>query len=59
MKLEQVAKDYGMQDYLDYNTGYIYQLSKAEEMGNNMLMVPMVDVGTYEFVGYALMEGVR
>ena len=39
MKLEQIAKQYGMVDYLDNTTGNIYQLSKAIKDDDGTLLV--------------------
>lgn len=54
MKLEEIAKMYGMTvDYLDHNTGYIYELSRATDNGDGTLKVPVRD-GT--LIGYASMD---
>lgn len=41
MKLEDVVKIYGMNDYYDNVTGNIYKLSQAVDNGNGMLNVPV------------------
>lgn len=45
MQLEQIAAMYGMVDYLDWHTGLIYQLSRAQKNpdNDNELLVPVVD----------------
>lgn len=60
MYLEQIAEQYGMVDYLDHNTGKIYQLSKAIEDADNTLLVPVVSVfGDGILEGYARMQKVE
>lgn len=60
MYLEQIAKQYGMVDYLDHNTGKIYQLSKAIEDADSTLLVPVVSVfGDGILEGYARMQKVE
>ena len=44
MWLEQIAKQYGMTDYLDHNTGKIYQMSKAIQDTDGTLLVPVVSI---------------
>ena len=59
MKLEQIAKQYGMVDYLDNTTGNIYRLSKAIEDDDGTLLVPVVSsYGGNLLIGYARMEDV-
>ena len=56
MMLEEIAKLYGMNDYLDVNTGYIYKLSEAIDDGEENLLVPVVDIlGDNVLLGYAKM----
>lgn len=60
MTLEEIAKTYGMNDYLDNTTGNIYQLSKAIEDQDGTLLVPVVDVmGDGILKGYARMQKVE
>ena len=60
MKLEQIAKQYGMVDYLDNTTGNIYQLSKTIEDDDGTLLVPVVSsYGGNLLIGYARMEDVN
>lgn len=57
-KLEDIANQYGMSaDYLDWTTGLIYQLPRAEVNPNNPkeLLVPVID-GTGMLYGTAHME---
>lgn len=57
MMLEEIAKLYGMNDYLDVNTGYIYKLSEAIDDGEENLLVPVVDtLGDNVLLGYAKMH---
>ena len=57
MKLEDVAKTYGMVDYMDQESGYIYELSKAFDDGEGMLLVPVIaPFGDNVLVGYARMK---
>lgn len=57
MTLERIAEQYGMVDYMDNNTGYIYKLSNAIDDGNNSLLVPVVDTfGDNVLIGYAKMH---
>ena len=44
MTLEDVVKKYGMNDYLDLNTGYIYLLSKAKDNNDGTMTVYVEDV---------------
>lgn len=54
MMLEEITKLYGMNDYLDANTGYIYKLSEAIDDGENNLLVPVIDTfGDNILLGYA------
>ena len=55
MTLEKIVEVYGWNDYMDMNTGYIYQLSKAESQGNGTLKVPVIVDG--QLYGYATMKG--
>ena len=60
MKLEGVAKTYGMVDYMDQESGYIYELSKAFDDGEGMLLVPVIEAfGDNILVGYAKMQNVN
>ena len=60
MKLEGVAKTYGMVDYMDQESGYIYELSKASDDGEGMLLVPVIEAfGDNILVGYAKMQNVN
>ena len=57
MKLEDVAKTYGMVDYMDQESGYIYKLSKAFDDGEGMLLVPVIEAfGDNILIGYARMK---
>ena len=57
MKLEDVAKTYGMVDYMDQESGYIYALSKAFDDGEGMLLVPVIEAfGDNILIGYARMK---
>ena len=57
MTLERIAEQYGMVDYMDSNTGSIYELSNAIDDGNNSLLVPVVDTfGDNILIGYAKMH---
>lgn len=60
MRLEEIAKQYGMVDYLDQHTGYIYQLSKAINNGDGTLSVPVIDScsSCNALIGYAHMNKV-
>lgn len=57
MKLEDIARTYGMNDYYDMHTGRIYKLSEATNAGNGKLSVPVEQDG--RFVGYATMDKVE
>lgn len=60
MKLEDVAKTYGMVDYMDQESGYIYELSKAFYDGEGMLLVPVIEAfGDNILIGYAKMQNVN
>lgn len=60
MWLEQIAKQYGMTDYLDHNTGKIYQMSKAIQDTDGTLLVPVVSIyGDGILEGYARMQKVE
>lgn len=55
MKLEEIVKMYGWNDYMDMHTGYIYVLSKAiHEDGT--VKVPVTQNGV--LIGYANMAEV-
>lgn len=54
MKLEDIARSYGMNDYYDMHTGRIYKLSEATDAGNGKLSVPVVEDG--RLIGYATMD---
>ena len=57
MMLEEIAKLYGMNDYLDINTGYIYKLSEAIDDGEGNLLVPVTaPYGDSILLGYAKMQ---
>ena len=57
MNLETIAKTYGMVDYMDQTTGNIYELSKAFDDGEDMLLVPVIaPFGDNVLVGYARMK---
>ena len=57
MMLEEIAKSYGMNDYLDVNTGYIYKLSEVIDDGEGNLLVPVIDsCGDSILLGYAKMQ---
>ena len=56
MTLETIVSVYGWNDYMDMNTGLIYQLSKAESQGNGTLKVPVVEMNG-QLYGYATMKG--
>ena len=58
MMLEQIAKMYGMSaDYLDWHTGLIYQMSRAQVNpdDDSELLVPVID-GTGRPYGTAHMK---
>lgn len=57
MKLEDIAKSYGMNDYYDMNTGRIYKLSEATDAGDGKLSVPVEENG--RIIGYATMDKVE
>ena len=56
--LEQIAKEYGMtEDYVDPNTGNIYQLTDAIDDGEGNLLVPITaPYGDSILLGYAKMQ---
>ena len=56
MNLETITELYGMEDYLDMVTGYIYELSKAIDNGDGTLKIPVKDYGTKNLIGYATMN---
>ena len=55
ISLEDIVKTYGMNDYLDINTGIIYKLSKAVDLGNGEYKVPIITFNGI-FVGYVSMS---
>jgi hypothetical protein len=56
--LEQIAKEHGMtEDYVDTNTGNIYQLTDAIDDGNGGLLIPVIaPYGDSILLGYAKMQ---
>lgn len=57
--LEDIAKKYGMNDYLDNVSGKIYQLSRPIKDIDGTLLIPVVDVfGDNIISGYARMANV-
>lgn len=57
MRLEEVAKTYGMVDYMDPTNGNIYELSKAIDDGAGMLLVPIIaPYGDSLLLGYDKMH---
>lgn len=57
MTLEHIAKTYGMTDYIDHNTGYIYALSEAlEHQEEGKLKVPVYTANRANLIGYATMD---
>lgn len=57
MMLEEIAAQYGMNDYFDMCTGRIYQLSNATDDGKGNLFVPIIDAcGDNILLGYARMR---
>lgn len=57
MTLEKIVEMYGWNDYMDMNTGRIYQLSNSINNGDGTSQVPVTENG--ELIGYATMKGVR
>lgn len=57
MTLEKIVEMYGWNDYMDMNTGRIYQLSQSIDNGDGTSRVPVVEGGS--LIGYASMKGVR
>ncbi len=57
MTLEKIVEMYGWNDYMDMNTGRIYQLSQSTDNGDGTSKVPVVEDGN--LIGYASMKGVR
>ena len=57
MTLEKIVEVYGWNDYMDMNTGRIYQLSQPIDNGDGTSRVPVVEDGS--LIGYASMKGVR
>lgn len=53
MKLEEIVKQYGYNDYYDMNTGKTYKLSEVEKYHDGKLKVPVYENGN--FIGFALM----
>ena len=57
MKLEEIVNMYGWNDYLDQNTGYIYQLSTANKnLESHIAYVNVKDSMTNEPIGTAVMD---
>ena len=56
MTLEKIVEVYGCNDYMDMNTGRIYQLSQSIDNGDGTSRVPVVEDGS--LIGYAPMKGV-
>lgn len=57
MRLEDIVSMYGWNDYLDQNSGYVYELSKASiDTDNKIAHVPVCDGLTREFIGTAVMK---
>ena len=55
--LEEIAKTYGMVDYMDQTTGNIYELSKALDDGEGALLIPVIaPYGDNVLIGYARMQ---
>lgn len=54
MRLEEIARMYGMNDYYDMHTGRVYHLSEATDNGNGTQSVPVTQSG--DLIGYATME---
>lgn len=54
MSLENIAKVYGMVDYLDVSTGKIFKLSQAIDAGDGNLIVPVEQRG--RIIGYSQMK---
>lgn len=55
--LEEIAKTYGMVDYMDQTTGSIYELSKALDDGEGALLIPVIaPYGDNVLIGYARMQ---
>lgn len=57
MTLEKIVEMYGWNDYMDMNTGRIYQLSQSVDNGDGTSKVPVTENGN--LIGYATMKGVR
>lgn len=57
MTLEKIAKTYGMVDYLDQSSNYIYELSQAIDNGDGTLKVPVKENGV--LIGYSTMNKVK
>lgn len=57
MTLEEIVEMYGWNDYMDMNTGKVYQLSNSIDNGDGTSKVPVTDNG--RLIGYATMKGVR
>ena len=58
MTLEKIVEMYGWNDYMDMNTGRIYQLSQSIDNGDGTSRVPVVEGGSL-IIGYVSMKGVR
>lgn len=57
MKLEEIARTYGMHDYYDMASGRTYQLSNATATDDGKLSVPVIEDG--KLIGYASMDKVE
>jgi hypothetical protein len=57
MRLEEIARSYGMNDYYEMSTGRTYLLSKAMENPDGTLSVPVLQGGV--LIGHCTMEKVR
>lgn len=59
MTLEKIVEMYGWNDYMDMNTGRIYQLSQSIDNGDGTSRVPVTENGNFNFIGYVTMKVVR
>lgn len=57
MKLEEIAKQYGMNDYYDMYTGNVYKLSEAIDNKDGTLTIPVIF--NSRLAGYVQMEKVN
>ena len=56
MKLEEIIKTYGRNDYYDMNTGRIYKISQMEyHLFDNTTHVPVYENG--DFIGIVKLKG--